>query len=30
MMNQLTLWGRKDSFNVQKATWLLDELSLSY
>lgn len=29
-MNQLTLWGRLSSCNVQKAVWLLEELALSY
>lgn len=30
MMNRLTVWGRRDSFNVQKVLWLLDELTLPY
>ena len=29
-MNQLTLWGRRSSCNVQKAVWLLEELDLTY
>ncbi|MCW8200547.1 glutathione S-transferase [Verminephrobacter aporrectodeae subsp. tuberculatae] len=29
-MNRLTIWGRRDSFNVQKVLWLLDELALTY
>lgn len=29
-MNLLTIWGRRDSFNVQKVLWLLDELELTY
>ncbi|MFD1702655.1 glutathione S-transferase family protein [Methylopila henanensis] len=26
----LTLWGRRNSFNVQKTLWLLDEIGLDY
>ena len=26
----LRIWGRKDSFNVQKVLWLIDELDLAY
>ena len=26
----LVIWGRKDSFNVQKVMWLIGELGLSY
>ena len=29
-MSNLTLWGRRSSFNVQKALWVLDILQLPY
>ncbi|AJY39785.1 glutathione S-transferase [Burkholderia humptydooensis] len=29
-MGELTIWGRRDSFNVQKVLWLLDERALRY
>ncbi|SRR5712691_5914442 len=29
-MNELTIWGRRSSFNVQKVLWTLDELGLPY
>lgn len=29
-MSELTIWGRRSSFNVQKVLWALDELGLSY
>ena len=30
MTATITLWGRRTSFNVQKALWTLDELDLTY
>lgn len=29
-MRDLTIWGRRNAFNVQKVLWLLDELVLDY
>ena len=29
-MTELTSWGRRNAFNVQKVLWLLDELGLAY
>ncbi len=29
-MSDLTIWGRRNAFNVQKVLWLLDELGLVY
>ena len=29
-MSELTIWGRRSSFNVQKVLWTLDELGLRY
>ena len=29
-MSELTIWGRRNAFNVQKVLWLLDELELDY
>ncbi|HBC53478.1 MAG TPA: glutathione S-transferase, partial [Alphaproteobacteria bacterium] len=26
----LTIWGRRNSYNVQKALWAADELALDY
>ena len=29
-MTSITLWGRRNSANVQKAVWALEELELAY
>ena len=29
-ISDLTVWGRRSSFNVQKVLWTLDELGLPY
>lgn len=30
MLSKITIWGRKNSFNVQKVLWTLDELGIEY